>query len=251
MIIPGLSDFVNEVQQKKVRIFFSIGGGSAPAQLATLIQPANRAAFIRNICSFLVKYNFDGVDIDLENELINADYGPFVKELAAAVKESKKLISAAVARWNADQISNETLALYDFLNIMSYDKTGPWRPDKPGQHAPFEMAATDFLYFHKNRGIPSHKLFIGLPFYGYGFGTNAPESMTYRAIVSAYPGAESTDELKLEDGGTLFYNGIATIRQKTAFAVEQKAGGLMIWQIRGDALDNRSLLKAIHAELNK
>ncbi|WP_290793778.1 glycosyl hydrolase family 18 protein [Flavihumibacter sp. UBA7668] len=248
---PTLAAFVKEVQQRKVRVFFSFGGGSAPEHLATLVQPANRTTFIENIKSFLVTYNFDGVDVDLENELINADYGPFVKELASAVKGTNKLISAAVARWNADQINDETLAHYDFLNIMSYDKTGPWNLDRPGQHSPYSMAESDFIYFRDTRQIPSQKLLIGLPFYGYGFGTNAPSSMTYGNIVNTYPGAELKDELTIEGGGMLYYNGIPTIRQKTAFALKQKAGGVMIWQIRGDASDSRSLLNTIHEEKTK
>ena len=183
-IFPNLGNFIKTVQERKVRVFLSIGGGSAPIYMARLMQASNRSAFIAEIKSFMLQYGFDGVDVDLENNLINADYGSFVEELADAVKGSNKLLSAAVARWNADKISDATLHLYDFLNIMSYDKTGPWRPETPGQHAPFSMAETDFQYFRQTRNIPAEKILIGLPFYGYGFGKGAPESMTYAVIVS-------------------------------------------------------------------
>jgi hypothetical protein len=43
----------------------------------------------------------------------------------------------------------------------------------------------------------------------------------------------------------MYYNGIPTIKQKTALAKE-KASGIMIWQILGDAPGPKSLLGAIN-----
>lgn len=248
---PGLTAFVETVQRRNLRVFLSFGGGSAPAHLAELIKPANRTAFIESIRTFMLLHKFDGVDVDLENELINEDYAGFVTELSVAIKASNKLMTAALASWNANQITDETMRLYDFINVMSYDKTGPWNLANPGQHSPYDMAESDFLYFNQTRGIAASKLFIGLPFYGYGFGGSAPQSMTYGNIVSTYPGTESKDEHRLPDGGTIYYNGQPTIQRKTAYAIQQKAGGVMIWQIRGDATGNKSLLRAIQTEKEK
>ena len=103
----------------------------------------------------------------------------------------------------------------------------------------------------QTRKIPSGKLLVGLPFYGYGFGAGAALSMTYGNIVASYPGAELLDTLNLPGGNTMYYNGIPTIRQKTAFALANKAGGVMIWQIRGDAANNHSLLNTIYSEKTK
>jgi hypothetical protein len=89
---------------------------------------------------------------------------------------------------------------------------------------------------------------LGVPFYGYGYGpelTSPAISMNYREIVSKFPGAETKDEWKMPDGKTLYYNGIPTIKQKTILAGE-KASGIMIWQVRGDARGPKSLLKVIN-----
>jgi len=45
----------------------------------------------------------------------------------------------------------------------------------------------------------------------------------------------------------MYYNGIATIKRKTDLAKE-KASGIMIWQLSGDALADKSLLKVIYEE---
>ena len=43
----------------------------------------------------------------------------------------------------------------------------------------------------------------------------------------------------------LYYNGIPTIKQKAALAKE-KASGIMIWQVKGDARGKAPLLRALH-----
>ncbi len=127
----GIRQLVQKAHENKVRVFLSFGGGDAPAYLADLIKAGQRAAFIQSLVDYAVSYEFDGIDVDLENSLINADYTPFVEALAIALKEKAKLLTAAVAGWNAGQISDVTLRQYDFINIMSYDKAGPWNLSNP------------------------------------------------------------------------------------------------------------------------
>jgi chitinase len=237
---------IEKAHGHNVKVFLSLGGGSPPDHLAGLLENDKRSVLIAGLVAVAETYNFDGIDVDLENALINTNYAPFVSELSAALKPKKKLMTAALASWNGDLISNATLQLYDFINIMSYDKTGPWNLNRPGPHSPFTMAQDDFTYFNTTRGVAAEKLFIGLPFYGYGFGNGAPESLTYKDIVTNYPGSENADSLTVSGGGKIYYNGIGTIKQKVAFALDKKAGGVMIWQLLGDSKDSTSLLKAIN-----
>ncbi|WP_373495515.1 glycosyl hydrolase family 18 protein [Aquiflexum sp.] len=242
----GLKFVVKKASQHHVNIYFSIGGGSPPAHLEKLLEPKHRGKFIDAICAFAQKYEFDGVDVDLENDLINENYKDFVSELSTAIQSINLKMTAALASWNADKISDETLSSYDFINIMSYDQTGPWNLNKPGQHSPLKMVEDDFAYFHQKRGIPAEKLLIGLPFYGYGFGEGAPGSMNFGNIVSKFPGSENKNEIHFPVGGTLYYNGKELIMQKTEFAMKKDAAGVMIWQLLGDSNGRHSLLKVIN-----
>jgi len=229
----------------KVRVFLSLGGGSGPPHLAPLMVAERRGKLVADLVDMAVRYNFDGIDVDIENDLINADYAPLVYALALQLKAKKKLMTAALATWNNHLIHDSTLQRYDFINIMSYDRTGPWNLNRPGQHSPFSMVQNDFNYFKQTRKVPAEKLFIGLPFYGYGFGTGVPQSLPYKSIISTYPGSENTDSVTVAQGGTMYYNGMPTIRQKIKFAIDNKAGGVMIWQLLGDSKDEKSLLKVI------
>ena len=210
---------IEKAHEHNVRVFLSVGGGGPPAHLEGLLETDKRSTLIAGLAAVAEKYGFDGIDVDIENALINHNYAPFVSELSAALKSKNKLMTAALASWNANLIGDSTLRLYDFINIMSYDKTGPWNLNKPGPHSPFSMAQDDFNYYNKTRGIAAEKLLIGLPFYGYGFGNGAPGSLSYKDIVARFPGAEQTDSVKVAGGGTVYYNGIPTIKQKVSFAI--------------------------------
>lgn len=244
---PVYHEIIRKAHEKNVKVYLSFGGGSAPDYLEHLMHPDKNHLFVDGLLSMMVTYGFDGIDVDLENALINQLYPPFVSALARAVKQKGKLLTAALASWNAHLIPDSTLAQYDFINVMSYDKTGPWNLSRPGQHSPFIMAESDFNYFNQGRSVPAEKIMIGLPFYGYGFGNGAPQSMTYKNIVQTYPGSERSDSVTLTAGGKIYYNGIPTISQKVQFATKSGARGIMIWQLLGDTRDERSLLKTINS----
>jgi len=241
-----ITQVVKKAKEAEVDIYFSIGGGSPPEHFHYLMESEKRDHFISSIVDFAVKHDFKGVDVDIENDLINENYAVFVADLYKELQKSNKKMSAALASWNSDKIADSTIHLYDFINIMSYDQTGPWNLNRPGQHSPFSMVETDFAYFNQKRGIPAEKLLIGLPFYGYGFGDGAPSSMNYGQIVATYEGAENTNEINFPEGGTLYYNGKNLIAQKVKFALDNKTGGVMIWQLRGDSEGPHSLLDVIN-----
>ena len=243
LAISGLKAFVAKAHKSKVKVLISLGGGKAPVYYKSLISPLKRGKFIEEIKTLAATYNLDGVDVDLEGELITADYEAFIEELSASLKPGI-LLTAAVATEYGKNVPIKALAKLDFVNIMSYDKTGPWRPLNPGQHSPYEMAVEDINYWHNVKEVPKHKLNVGLPFYGHSFKENTGSSFTYNRIITDYPGAEYKDEVLMKDGATVYYNGISTIRKKTALALNE-TGGVMIWQLLQDASGDKSLLSLI------
>ena len=245
----GYEYLVEKAHLNGVRAFISIGGGEPPEYLAKLMKVEYRSQWVRGIVDLVDSFEFDGVDVDLENALINNDYAPFVEELHQALKASGKLMTAALASWNGNKISKETMELYDFINIMSYDETGPWDLDYIGQHAPYGMGQNDIQYFHEVRGIPTSKLLLGLPLYGYGFGPGVPTSLKYKHIIEAYPNAYKQDSIVSSEGGIFYYNSPDLIRRKTKLALDSKLAGVMVWHISADSEGPNSLLKVINDTL--
>jgi len=245
--LSKLKPFITNAHKKNIKVLFSIGGGSKQPQYHYLLKDDRRAELIAKLVDEVTKYNVDGIDVDLEGSNIDEYYEKFVIELSNALHAKGKLITAAIAVYYKDQITDRALAEYDFMNVMSYDRTGPWRPEKPGPHSTLTHAQEDLTYFTQDRKIPKEKLTLGVPFYGYGYGpelTSKAISMNYKQIVSTFKGSQHADEWKMPDGKILYYNGIPTIKMKTELAVA-KASGIMIWQVLGDAPRRKSLLRAI------
>ncbi|MFM7024140.1 MAG: glycosyl hydrolase family 18 protein [Flavobacteriales bacterium] len=240
---------ITRAHNNGVKVLMSMGGGSASEDATirdryfSLISPANRAAFVAKIAAFVSAHKLDGFDVDLEGPAINGDYEGFIQDLSAALAPNKKLLTAALSQgYGASKVTTATYSYFDWINIMSYDGAGPWDPNAPGQHSSMALAQDNVNYFF-GRGVPKSKIVLGVPFYGYGFGSafsNSPYA--YNQIVGNYAGAENSDQA----GSTIWYNGVPTIKAKTSYAINEGLGGIMIWSLDNDATGSKSLLTAIY-----
>jgi chitinase len=247
-----ISSFIGMAHAKNVKVLASIGGGGPHKYYSGLLKDDKRNIFISNLVSLVKKFDLDGIDVDIEDDDIDMNYENFVVALSEALSQRGKLLTAAIATVYKDRLPDGALQRFNFINIMSYDRTGPWRPDNPGPHSPFAMAVDDLVYWNRVRSIPKEKLVLGLPFYGYGFSstTTSVLTMDYKQIVSSLPESVSQDSINLTGDVIMYYNGIPTIKRKSALA-EENAGGVMIWQLLGDASGENSLLEAIRQVIYK
>ena len=241
-----LDTVVKRAHAKNVKVMISLGGGDLDATIIgyytdLFSTTAKCAAFVHNIINFVNQYKLDGVDVDLEGDAITANYGIFIQQLADSLHPKGKLVTAAVSGWGDDNIGDAALQLFDWINIMSYDATGPWAPDNPGQHSSFEFAQYGINVWSA-RGLNKNKLVVGVPFYGHGFGKELDtDGIDYSVIIGRFPYAYDQDTV----GNIIYYNGVITIQQKTCLAMDQ-ASGVMIWALTSDTEDTTtSLLYAI------
>lgn len=241
----GLGKVVHNAHAANVKVLMSLGGadlGGSNKNWKNLTQPENVQAFCNTLLDYVQTNHLDGLDVDLEGNIIGNNYGNFIQTLSSVLKPKHKLLTAAVATWFADQIPSSAFPYFDFVNIMSYDSTGPWAPKHPGPPSTFTMAKSD-LNFWASKGLPAGKTGLGVPFYGWGFYNKfSQEEYAYGDLVQQYPGAQHSDQV----ADTIYYNGIPTIKKKTKLAM-RKANGIMIWQITEDAKGNKSLLNAINS----
>lgn len=241
---------IAKAHAKHVQVLVSIGGASASTDqkplFFDLIRDAKRAGFVAKIVDYVLAHNFDGVDVDLEGPAINKDYGAFIQDLARALKPKGKLLTAALSQgYGGNNVPDSVFEPLDFVNIMAYDGAGPWDPKSPGQHSSMEFAKSSVTYWLK-RGLPKSKAVLGVPFYGYGFGTAfRNRDYPYSEIIVSYPGAENADMV----GNTIWYNGVPTIRAKAQYVVDEGLAGLMIWSLDYDGKGAQSLLTAIYTTL--
>ena len=244
---------ITKAHAKGVKVLVSICGGSGStdevmqARYFSLLSKNKRAGFVVKLTAYVISHDFDGLDVDIEGPAINDDYGDFIRDLSVALKPRKKLLTSALSKdYGGDKVPDSVFKHEDFINIMAYDATGPWDPDRAGQHSPLSYAKSSMNYWLK-RGLPKSKAVLGVPFYGYGFGDAFKEDeYSYKGIVATYPGAENLNKV----GNTIWYNGIPLIQQKTGYVLEEDLAGVMIWSLDSDAKGGKSLLTAIHQTLH-
>jgi chitinase len=240
--LKGIDQLVRAGHAHHVPVSIAVGGwndGNDKAFEFIARRPALRATFVRNLMAFVKRHNLDGVDIDWEypdpGESAQG-YLALLRELRAQLGPAGKLLTTAVVGngENAAGIPDEAFAEVDFVNIMAYDadEADPGEPIRYVHHSPYEFAEI-CLRFWRQRGVPQAKAILGVPFYGKNPGT------PYRKLVQRDADAPNKDQL-----GTIYYNGVATMKRKTALA-RAEGGGIMIWELTDDTHDDTSLLRAI------
>ncbi len=248
LVFSGNADIkpiVKKGHEADLKVFVSLAGGGRPDTTIwkSVLSPEKRSVFIKGILDYVADNDLDGVDVDIEGNLlpyIGDLYTPFVLELRDALHARGKGITTALGATRVHEaVTQESLFAYDFINVMVYDKTGIWRPDDIGPHSPFSYAVDAIKYWNEVRMIPLDKIILGLPFYGFDF-TPPARYINYKEII------KDDVELAYQDStGMRFYNGIPMISRKTQLAKDM-LGGVMIWEISCDTLQNDlSLMRAM------
>lgn len=248
--LVGLNDFdleyaVKKVNQQDVKVFISLAGGSIDESTKKYwnkyLQPNNRSGFVRKITEFVVDNKLDGVDVDIENNVLDVIgdlYEPFVVELREALHSYGKGITSAMYPISVHKaITDGSIKAFDFINVMVYNLRGLWNLDNPGPHSPYSFVNDAYIFWNARKGVPQDKLVLGMPFYGWDF--TRKRSWRYNEIVSIDPNNAYSDNVE-----QIYYNGIPTIIKKIGFA-KRSFSGVMFWQLRHDTSDELSLLTAV------
>ncbi|HEY0623931.1 glycosyl hydrolase family 18 protein [Sphingomonas sp.] len=247
---------VAKLQAGGAKVLVSVGGGVIPGcsgDWKALLAPDKRAATAAALIALADQLGLDGVDIDLEGELLTAidragNYVPFVEALSVALKTRGMLLTCATASYEGGMIPVASIPYFDLVNVMSYDAIGPsWGPSG-AEHSPYAMAQRD-LDLWLARGVVPERLVLGVPFYGYGFGGERP-NWSYRDLATAHPEATKGDAIGNACAGCRYitHNSPATIEAKARLA-KLKAGGVMVWELSQDTPDH-ALTRAIHRGLS-
>ncbi|HEY8402563.1 MAG TPA: glycosyl hydrolase family 18 protein [Cytophagaceae bacterium] len=230
--------FKQQCEQHGVKKIISIGSTNFPAMAN---DAAARKKFADTITKFCLYHSLDGVDIDwegLQSSQERTNYQLVMEELHASLKAENLLLISTVfyGHYWGQWFPTEGLMLADWLQIMIYDQTGTWNTSPFGNHSSFQHFKDAETYW-VGRGFEKSKLVMGLPFYGYKFNSTSgglATAYTYNTIVEKFPDMLPSDNQTPGDDLTVF-NGPDLIRQKVAYAVENRFAGVMVWEMTQDA----------------
>jgi chitinase len=189
-----------------LKTLISIGGWGTDGFSDAALTDSSRLRFARSCSRFLVRYQFDGVDIDWEYPVSGSEPGQVERPVdranftllmqalrsqfdsLEAVRGQHYFLSAALAAigQNAHYDIPAVWPLLDFLNIMTYDFHGSWdtythfnsplygcAADPYGEPLRTRQTADSAIRGYLAQGVPAAKLVLGVAFWGKGYGNVA------------------------------------------------------------------------------
>lgn len=241
-----LKELVAQAHSDGSKVFIALGGWSYQGKpLVTVFESVassdeKRSLLVKNVCSLLKEYDLDGVELDWEHPSQSSieNYEKLVVELKSALdKDGKELTAALNGAWSTTAgpevsklMTDTCLDSFSFINVMAYDMNN-------AEHSPLWFAETSVNYW-LNRGVPAEKIILGMPLYA------RPSWKQYRDLA-----AENSEYAYIDYAATSpvesYYNGLNTLREKTYIAMK-KAGGVMLFDVNEDTIDETSVVSMIH-----
>ena len=248
---------ISEAHSNGVQVLLAVGGWSyndvplEPVFVSATETDEKLNTFVSSIVTMCETYGFDGIDIDWEHPRVDGSskvqYENLMIKLSNELHIRGKILTSAVLSgatpdgnvyYDAGAHSDAVLNAVDWINVMAYDGGDGER------HSSYDFAVNCGKYWKETRGLSADKVVLGVPFYA------RPSWASYGDILSANPDAYSKDTV-IYNGMEAWYNGIPTIKNKTAYA-RDNLGGIMIWEVSQDTTDkDKSLLRAIGEEMYK
>ena len=246
------NSIVQLANQYKVKKIITVGGPDSVFTALASVQ-SSRTYFSQQVLQFVLNNGFDGVDIDWEYPSTakgtDITFASLVHELSDSLHAWHKTLSIAVtpalyAGAIRDAIGTSVIHDADYLNIMIYDGIG-WDQQNKNNHSTYNMLVASLNIWENTKGLPKYKAVAGIPFYGKNTSNKA---MSFRSLVNA--GANPAIDSFNVNGVMYYYNGIQTIKAKTAYA-QTNANGIMFWELSQDiSATPNSLVKAAYSTLH-
>jgi spore germination protein YaaH len=235
LLLPTIQNVVND----------SFDGAAAATVLAT---PASREASASEIAALVNNQSFDGIDIDYERVPTSsrANFTDFLGTLGQRLRVSGKKLSVTVyakasdsENWNGPGAEDWQAIgqIADSVKIMAYDYS--YLGSAAGPIAP--LGWLDSVATYAEKTIPSSKIIMALPWYGYDWSSVSPtRSLSYAAAIqfAQTNGATISHDVNGEatfsfGTHTVFFIDAASYSQKVALLKQKhpSIGGFGAWSL--------------------
>jgi spore germination protein YaaH len=170
-----------------------------------LANPNSRTNIVQTIKSLVIKYNYDGIDLDFETfytqdgrsswVTLKPNWIAFIKELSTALHDQGKLLSVTTPPDFAPETKRAGNSVYswaeigpliDRLRIMAYD----FSTTSPGPIGPLPWSEDAVKYAVTQ--MPASKVYLGIPGYGRDWITKVDGVCPKDFATSVVVGAKAT-----------------------------------------------------------
>lgn len=189
-----------KVSNPNLKTLISVGGWSWSGKFSDVaFTDESRNTFADSCIDFIVKYGFDGIDLDWEYPVSGGmnsnikrpedkkNFTLLLKTIrekldTRSISDNRKYlltIAGGSGLWYLNNIELDILQQYlDFGNVMTYDINGIW-DTQTGFNAPlyensgvlptYKWSVDSSIKAWIAAGLPAEKLVLGIPFYGHRY----------------------------------------------------------------------------------
>lgn len=211
-----------QVTGRPLAQWLTIGGGGRSEGFQALNSREKYQQFLHSVGMMTMEYDITGIDFDHEALRKRDDmvqYFRLVTTLAPSLRKMGLAVSMAIhAGFSLPARVHEAV---DRINVMTYDLPSF------ASIAEVKHAMESLL----EAGIPSHKLFLGIPAYG-RHEKEVGRVMTFAEMVDT-AGTHGLERMK-GPWSEFRYDGPSTVRQKVQWAKQKKLGGVFFWELGQD-----------------
>lgn len=251
--------------QKLVLLFANLTDTGFSSEMVDqmLANPASRHQAVVEILSRTAAMGAGGVQLDLEGVSPERrdDLSRFVRDLAAALHAAGRTLSLAVPAKTVDDPEHGWNGAYDYqalgeaadyLYLMAYDLH--WSGGEPGPVAALPWV-TDVIR-HAISLVPSSKLILGVPGYGYDWGPDGGTAYAWprmaqrleeRGVTPVWDPVQGEywATYDADDGKhTVWYSGPESLAAKLELARQYNLKGVALWRLGFETEAERAQMAA-------
>jgi spore germination protein len=231
-----------------------------------LTNPKARARAIAGMLRLVKDSGYSGVNIDFES-IPRKDrdaFSSFVRTVSRRMHAAGYLNMVSIPAELKDNPYDSWTGAFDFkalgkavdiFQLMTYDEHGPWGPSGPVAGLNWVQACVKFTV----SVVPSSKISLGLPAYGYDWNLTAGTGQQIRwkdipALIAATGATPQWDAVTSSpffsyqgEGGsshTVWYEDATSIPLKSALAVSYNLAGVSVFAL---SFEDQSFWDAVHA----
>lgn len=261
--------FANSNGIKPLLLIHNFNNGNFDLNLshAVLSDASTRKKLIDNILLIMSKEEYSGVNIDIENIYwYNRDnYTSFIKDLKARLAPYGFLTTLSVPAKTYDSYKNNNWSgAFDYPEIGKYaDKILLMTYDEhyfggaPGPVASLPWVEKVLAY--ASSVIPSKKLLLGIPGYGYDWASTGSKTVTFKnadglmastSSKSVWDDNEKSPYFTYTRNGvkhTVWYEDVKSLSNKLPLVEKYNLGGIGIWKL---GYDNDRFWEVVNSIMN-
>ena len=248
--------FVAAVHADGLPVLATVANGAFNPNIshAILSHPARRIAQIGALVTRCDDEGYDGVELDWESmDAGDRDaFSAFVADLATALHANGKILAIAVhpklgepGGWSGAKAQDWAAlgAAVDEFKIMTYDEHGGWSKPGPISDPSWADRVLDFA----ETQVPSAKIWMGIPFYGYDWGAKGARSVTWKsaeALAERYHASILRDDSgearftykKVGVRHTVFFQDAGSVTTKLDMMLTEHPdiAGVAVWSMGGE-----------------